>query len=37
MNDFSVKLEFRIDWSEIDLLGRVNNLAIKNSDIQRNR
>lgn len=28
MNDFSVKLELRIDWSEIDLFGHVNNLAI---------
>lgn len=37
MNDFSVKIELRIDRSEIDFFGRVNNLAIKNSDIQRNR
>jgi acyl-CoA thioester hydrolase len=28
MNTFSVKLELRIDWSEIDLFGHVNNLAI---------
>jgi len=28
MNDSSVKLELRIDWSEIDLFGHVNNLAI---------
>jgi len=28
MNDFSIKLELRIDWSEIDLFGHVNNLAI---------
>lgn len=28
MNEFSVKLELRIDWSEIDLFGHVNNLAI---------
>lgn len=27
-NDSSVKLELRIDWSEIDLFGHVNNLAI---------
>jgi acyl-CoA thioesterase FadM len=37
MNDFFVIIELRIDMSEIDLLGHVNNLAIKNSDIQRNR
>jgi acyl-CoA thioester hydrolase len=28
MNDSSIKLELRIDWSEIDLFGHVNNLAI---------
>jgi acyl-CoA thioester hydrolase len=28
MNDSVVKLELRIDWSEIDLFGHVNNLAI---------
>jgi acyl-CoA thioester hydrolase len=28
MKDSSVKLELRIDWSEIDLFGHVNNLAI---------
>lgn len=28
MKDFSTKLELRIDWSEIDLFGHVNNLAI---------
>jgi acyl-CoA thioester hydrolase len=28
MNDFSTKLELRIDWSEIDLFGHVNNVAI---------
>lgn len=28
MNEYSVKLELRIDWSEIDLFGHVNNLAI---------
>ena len=28
MGDFSIKLELRIDWSEIDLFGHVNNLAI---------
>lgn len=28
MNTFSVKMELRIDWSEIDLFGHVNNLAI---------
>ncbi len=28
MNGFSVKLDLRIDWSEIDLFGHVNNLAI---------
>lgn len=28
MNYSSVKLELRIDWSEIDIFGHVNNLAI---------
>ena len=28
MNDFATKLELRIDWSEIDLFGHVNNVAI---------
>lgn len=28
MNDFPCKLTLRIDWSEIDLFGHVNNLAI---------
>lgn len=28
MNGFSTKLELRIDWSEIDLFGHVNNVAI---------
>jgi len=28
MTDFSTKLELRIDWSEIDAFGHVNNLAI---------
>ena len=28
MNDSAIKLELRIDWSEIDLFGHVNNLAI---------
>ena len=28
MKGFSAKLELRIDWSEIDLFGHVNNLAI---------
>lgn len=28
MNDFTHKFELRIDWSEIDLFGHVNNLAI---------
>ncbi len=28
MNDFSIKLEIRIDWSEIDFFGHVNNVAI---------
>ncbi len=28
MKDYSRKLELRIDWSEIDLFGHVNNLAI---------
>jgi acyl-CoA thioester hydrolase len=28
MKDFKLKLELRIDWSEIDLFGHVNNLAI---------
>jgi hypothetical protein len=28
MNESKVKLELRIDWSEIDLFGHVNNLAI---------
>jgi acyl-CoA thioester hydrolase len=28
MNDFKIKLQLRIDWSEIDLFGHVNNLAI---------
>jgi len=28
MNGFSISLELRIDWSEIDLFGHVNNVAI---------
>jgi acyl-CoA thioester hydrolase len=28
MNDFSTKLEIRIDWSEIDVFEHVNNVAI---------
>lgn len=28
MNNFSTKLELRIDWSEIDLFEHVNNVAI---------
>jgi acyl-CoA thioester hydrolase len=28
MNNFSTKLVIRIDWSEIDLFGHINNLAI---------
>jgi acyl-CoA thioester hydrolase len=28
VKDHSVKLELRIDWSDIDLFGHVNNLAI---------
>ncbi len=28
MDDFSLQLQLRIDWSEIDLFGHVNNLAI---------
>ena len=28
MNESKVKLELRIDWSEIDLFGHINNLAI---------
>ncbi len=28
MDDFKVKFEIRIDWSEIDLFGHINNLAI---------
>lgn len=28
MNNFSIKLELRIDWSELDALGHVNNLQI---------
>jgi acyl-CoA thioester hydrolase len=28
MKDYSIKLELRIDWSDIDLFGHVNNLAI---------
>ena len=27
MDDFPVKLELRIDWSEMDLFGHVNNVA----------
>jgi len=27
MNDFPVKLSLRIDWSEMDLFGHVNNVA----------
>ena len=30
MDDFKVKFEIRIDWSEIDLFGHINNLAIMN-------
>jgi acyl-CoA thioester hydrolase len=28
MNEYSTTLELRIDWSEIDSLGHINNLAI---------
>jgi acyl-CoA thioester hydrolase len=28
MNDFSMKLQLRIDWSELDVFGHVNNLEI---------
>ncbi len=28
MGDYIVKFEIRIDWSEIDLFGHINNLAI---------
>lgn len=28
MEDWPIQLELRIDWSEIDLFGHVNNLAI---------
>lgn len=28
MTDFTLKLELRIDWSELDAFGHVNNLAI---------
>ena len=28
MDDYKVKFEIRIDWSEIDLFGHINNLAI---------
>ncbi len=28
MKGYKVKLELRIDWSEIDVLGHINNLAI---------
>jgi acyl-CoA thioester hydrolase len=28
MKDFSMRLELRIDWSEIDLFGHVNNIEI---------
>lgn len=28
MNDFTTMIKLRIDWSEIDLFGHVNNLAI---------
>jgi len=28
MSNFSIKLELRIDWSELDVLGHVNNLQI---------
>lgn len=28
MNDYSLELDLRIDWSEIDLFGHVNNVAI---------
>lgn len=28
MNNFPVKLELRIDWSELDLFGHVNNVMI---------
>lgn len=28
MNDFSMELELRIDWSELDAFGHVNNLEI---------
>ncbi|MEI6681200.1 MAG: acyl-CoA thioesterase [Bacteroidota bacterium] len=28
MNESAVKIELRIDWSEIDLFGHINNLAI---------
>jgi len=29
MEPFSIKLELRIDWSELDLFGHVNNLSIQ--------
>ena len=28
MNNPSIKLDLRIDWSEIDLFGHINNVAI---------
>jgi acyl-CoA thioester hydrolase len=28
MDDYPVRFEIRIDWSEIDLFGHINNLAI---------
>jgi acyl-CoA thioester hydrolase len=28
VDDFKMKFEIRIDWSEIDLFGHINNLAI---------
>jgi len=28
MNEYSTRMELRIDWSEIDSIGHVNNLAI---------
>lgn len=28
MNNFHTKMKIRIDWSEIDFLGHINNLAI---------
>ena len=28
MNDYKIKLELRIDWSEMDLFDHLNNLAI---------